>query len=976
MRSAQSHRLPLAAMLVLLSVCMGAGAEPGPDFLPNLGQRITPLAPEGSRFFPLNPDLPGNPAWLAGHAVTSVVSPDGRTMLVLTSGYNRVFDSLTGKLDMAGSSEYVFVYDISTPALRKTQVLQVANTYTGIVFDPSGKAFYVAGGRDDNVHVFTMDGRGAWKEDGPALDLGHNKLGNGFAGQGGVKPCAAGVAVSTDGQTLVVANYYNDSITLFHGGLGHWSAGTEVDLRPGKAKVAPKPGVPGGEYPFWVAIKGEGPLATAYVSSIRDREIVEVGLGPQAPPAVTARIPVRGQPNRMTLSRDQSLLFVVEDQADSVDVIDTRTNTVLGAIRVIAPESVLPDSLSEHTGANSNSVALSPDESHLYVTNGNFNCVAVVALDAKAGGGRVIGLIPTGWYPTSVSFSADGSRVYVVNGKSPTGPNPGFRYSSGPSGHANGLPSNQYSPQLPKAGLQCFPRPSATGLAKLTETVAMNNRFSYTDSADDAAVMAAVRKGVRHVIFIVKENRTYDQVLGDLEIGNGDPALAEFGYACTPNQHNLARTFVTLDNFYDSAEVSYDGWAWTTAARSIDVVERQAPVAYAGRGLGLDSEGLSRNVNVALPNAEAGQGADILTRQKANPLTPADPDLLPGQADLSSPDGPDNELNTGHLWDAALRANLSVRNYGFFIDVTRYSFPSGSPLGISLEPYPASTGTQTAFPANAALAPFTDPYFRGFDNAYPDYYRYKEWEREFDTRFAAGAEDLPALSLVRFMHDHTGNFDPDPAKNPAIEGVDTPELQQADNDYAVGLLVEKVSKSSHADDTLVFVIEDDSQDGGDHVDSHRSVAFVAGAYVKRGALVSSSYNTVNFLRTIEEVLGLPPMNLNDALARPMADIFDTTPRAWSFTASPAPILYNTSLPLPARASDLVVPRPTHDSAYWAVVTKGMDFSGEDRFDFAAYNRILWKGLMGDAPFPAAPTGLDLRQDRDGRPAGTPSSRPR
>jgi len=479
----------------------------------------------------------------------------------------------------------------------------------------------------------------------------------------------------------------------------------------------------------------------------------------------------------------------------------------------------------------------------------------------------------------------------------------------------------------------------------------MNNRFSYTESAADASVMAAVRTAVKPVIFIIKENRTYDQVLGDLEIGNGDPALAEFGEACTPNQHNLARSFVTLDNFYDSAEVSYDGWAWTTTARCLDVMERQAPVVYAGRGLSLDSEGVVRNVNVSLPIAEAGQGADLLTRQKANPLTPTDPDLLPGQADISSPDGPDNELNTGHLWDSALRANLSVRNYGCFTDPMRYSFPSGSPLGISLEPDPASTGTRTAFPANAALAPYTDPYFRGFDNAYPDYYRYKEWEREFDTKFAAGAEDLPALSLVRFMHDHTGNFDPDPAKNPAIDAVNTPELQQADNDYAVGLLVEKVSKSSHAGDTLVFVIEDDSQDGGDHVDSHRSIAFVAGACVKRGALVSSSYNTLNFLRTIEEVLGLPPMNLNDALARPMADIFETTPRAWHFAASPAPILYNTSLPLPPRAAGMVVPRPTHDSAYWAVVTKGMDFSGEDRFDFATYNRILWEGLMGDAPYP-------------------------
>ena len=195
--------------------------------------------------------------------------------------------------------------------------------------------------------------------------------------------------------------------------------------------------------------------------------------------------------------------------------------------------------------------------------------------------------------------------------------------------------------------------------------------------------------------------------------------------------------------------------------------------------------------------------------------------------------------------------------------------------------------------------------------------------------------------------------------------MNTPELQQADNDYAVGLLVEKISNSRYADNTLIFVIEDDAQDGPDHVDSHRTVAFVAGAFVKQGALVSTQYNTIDFVRTIEVVLGLPPMNLNDALARPMADIFDTTPRAWGFTAAPAAILYppNTTLPLPPATAGLIVPAPTRNASYWAHVTKGMDFTAEDRFDFARYNRILWQGMMGDAPYPAAQTGKDLRQNR-------------
>jgi DNA-binding beta-propeller fold protein YncE len=373
---------------------------------------------------------------------------------------------------------------------------------------------------------------------------------------------------------------------------------------------------------------------------------------------------------------------------------------------------------------------------------------------------------------------------------------------------------------------------------------------------------------------------------------------------------------------------------------------------YAGRGLSLDGGGggTDRGVNVSLPT--------VKERQAANPLTSDDPDMLPGQVDITAPDGLGNVVNAGFLWDAALRANLTVRNYGFYVDTTRYVFPQTSQYSVTLAHDPASTGTQTAFPANVALAPYTDPYFRGWDPTYPDYWRYTEWAREFDTKYANGPEDLPNLTLVRLMNDHTGNF------STAIDGVNTPELQQADNDYAVGLLVQKIAGSKYKDDTLIFVIEDDSQDGPDHVDSHRTVAFVAGAYVKRGAVVSTAYNTIDFLRTIEEVLGLPPMNLNDALAKPMADVFDTKPSLWNFTATPSAQLYNTQLPLPNKPAVLVVPKPLHDAAWWAAATAATDFESEDSMDFAAYNRITWAGVMGDRPYPAAPTGIDLRQNRE------------
>jgi len=989
--------------IALVSIGTPVQAQPSIQYLPNMGQQITPLAPQNSRFEPLNPGggaVPDNPAWLAGQAVTSVVSPDKSTLLILTSGFNRFYtaDNATPPWSVADSNEYVFIYDISMRTPLKKQVVAVPNTYHGIVFDPSGKAFYVAGAADDSLHIYVLNSKAVWAEAasspvalnhinpvfGVRLGVGLNIVPNdslAINSSVGVGPCAAGVAISKDGLIMVVTNYYNDSISVLTGGLGKWSlAVSNFDLRPGK--IAPNDpsqvGKPGGEYPFWAAVTGDGTTAkpyTAYVSSIRDREVDVVDLS--GAPTLTTRISVKGQPNKMTLNAAQTLLFVAADQSDTVEIINIdptsgniKKNTIVESIPVIAP--MLPDSLAQYKdrnkGANPNSVALSPDETQLYVTDGNLNCISVISLSGVNSGNygvdKVIGLIPTGWYPNSaslVSFPAPNPAVYafVVNAKSPTGGNPGWCYGGyGPANSPNCFVTNSYNPQLTKAGFQSFPIPGTSQLATLTAQVATNNRFSYTVSESDATVMATVRKAIKHVVFIIRENRTYDQILGDLEVGNGDPDLAMFGASVTPNAHQLARQFVTLDNFMDTAEVSYDGWLWTTAAQAPDVVQHQYPVTYAYRALSLDADGDLRNVNVAIPA--------LADRIKANPFTANDPDVLPGQVNTAAPDGPDNEVNTGYLWSAAMRAGLTVRNYGFFIDCTLYSTTAHA---IPVLRYPASTGTPVAVPSNAELAPFTDPYFRGFDNSLPDYYRYQEWAREFDQLPARRQGDVvlrspaafPSLSLVRFMHDHTGNW-----TSPPLDGVNTPELMVADNDYAVGLLIQKVARSEYANSTLIFVVEDDAQDGGDHVDSHRSVAFVVGPYVKQGAVVSTPYNTLNFLRTIEEVLGLPPMNLNDALARPMADIFDTTsptPRPWTFTATPAPRLFSTGLPLFPRPAGLNVPKSTHNAKYWAHATKGMDFSREDNVDSKQYNLILWKGIMGDKPYPLVPSGLDLRQNR-------------
>jgi len=690
----RKHVLYAVSVLIVFGMAPCAQSQPPapaeyPMLIPNTGQQINPFAPTESQFVWLNPGLPGRPDWYAGQAATSVVSPDNQTLLVLTTGFNRVYtqSAPTGPFpwNAAESNEYVFIYDISKQAPALQQVIQIPNTYFGIVFDPASysanaapgtqKRFYVAGCANDNVHTISLS-NGQWAEESPAAPAlaMHHGLGVGLNiqptgaiqinSQIGVYPCAAGLAISADGKTLVVADYYNEAISVFTGGYGKWSKPVDVDLRPGKSVLDARPGEPGGEYPFWVAVKGAGSDAVAYVSSIRDREIDVVSLG--APMSVTSRIQVLGQPNKMVLDAAQMFLYVAEDQSDTVDVIDTSTNTIRECIPVVAP--LLPEWLRQYKGANPNSVALSPDGSQLFVTDGNLNCVSVIALGGSQTGDRVVGLIPTGWYPNSVSIASAVNNatpyVYVANQKSPTGANPDWCYGGyGPPGSPNCNPANQYNPQLTRAGLQNFPMPAAQ-LANLTEKVMTYDNFSYQETASDAAVMSAVRDGIKHVVFIIKENRTYDQVLGDLpNRSNGDPSLVEFGRAITPNQHALAQQFVTLDNFMATAEVSYDGWHWTMAGQTPDVVEHQYPVAYAYRGTSLDSEGSMRNVNVAIPPVSTGTPAgDVAARQAADPFTSSDPDDLPGPTDIDAPDGPGNEINTGYLWNAAMRAGLGVLN--------------------------------------------------------------------------------------------------------------------------------------------------------------------------------------------------------------------------------------------------------------------------------------------------------------------------
>lgn len=920
------------------------------------GATITPSAAPGSVFQPLKVALPDYPNYSPDGAETTVISPDGKTLLILTSGYNLNLD-VNGNYQPQDSGEYVFVYDISNPKApleKQVVTLQNERAFDGIVWSPDGTRFYVAGGADDNIHTFAQTGSG-WAEVGTPISLNHT--GDLISLETQVGPTAGGVGITADGKTLFVANHETDSITSVD--LVNGEVLQEFDLRPGLINVA-QTGIPGGEFPYGIAVKGSD---TVYVSSVRDREIDVLNFVGGVL-SLTNRIPVSGNPEKMILNAAQTKLFVVAANSDELIIVDTSASAVQSRVNVSAPAGRLGHGDKVPKGANPNSIALSPDESTAYVTDGGTNAVAVVRL--SPGKPSVVGLVPTGWYPNSVSVSPDGSTLYIVNSKSVETPNslncryapagtPGDGFGSACNNvFAQSGGGNQYAWQNEYAGFLTLPVPKKFDLFWLTAQVAQNNGFDFHLSGRDQETMAHLRHNIQHVIYIIKENRTFDQVLGDLTNGaNADPTLTQFPSVLTPNFHNFANNFVTFDNFDDTSMVSFDGWQWSLAARTLDINEKCVPVNYGKGGCNYDSEGTSRNINVALTGTAA--------RKAWQPLYPPDPNLLPGNANEMEADGPEGEQGLGYLWDAALRAGLTVRNYGFYLDLGADAVLNFPPT--LTNPCGATPPIQVAFPAHRSLLTRTDFCFRGFDQSFPDYFRYTEWLREFNQQVATNT--FPNLTLLRYDHDHFGSF------GSASFSVNTPELQIADDDYAVALTVQTIANSPYANSTLIFIIEDDPQDGADHVSGDRSLAFILGPYVKQGAVVSTFYNTVSMLRTIEEVLGLHQLSIHDAGVAPMTDAFDVHQHCgqkdgggstcWTYTATPSSYLALTTLPIPALASvDKSSLHTTHDAAWWAAKTRGMDFSKEDLNDPAAFNRIIWEGMKGDKPYPTVRSGAELR----------------
>jgi len=514
-------------------------------------------------------------------------------------------------------------------------------------------------------------------------------------------------------------------------------------------------------------------------------------------------------PNELLLNKTGKILFVANANDNSVSVI----NTVSRKTMEVFSTSLYPTKL---TGSTTNGLALSPDQKTLYIANADNNCLAVFDV-SKPGNSHSLGFIPVGWYPTYVRTL--GNKILVANGKgftsmaNPKGPQPVKKsdnsgYKKSPTTHGD-----QYIGGLFWGKLSFIDAPTTLQLKKYTKQVYANTPFNNNITALAAGIagnpIPRKRGGnspIKHVFYIIKENRTYDQVLGDIPQGNGDTSLCIFGNKVTPNEHALTNEFVLLDNFYVDAEVSADGHNWSTAAYATDFIEKTWPTSYGSRGGNYDSEG---------------------TRPAGDP-------------------------RDGYIWDYCKRAGVSYRTYGEFADDYK--------------------------PNIKALVGHYCVKSPSFDLDITDRYREQVWEHDFDSLLKINK--VPQLSTIRISNDHTSG---------QHKGAISPIAAVADNDQGVGLLIEHLSKSAIWKESVVFILEDDAQNGPDHIDAHRSPVYVAGGYVKRNAVVHTMYSTSGVLRTIELILNLPPMSQYDAAAMPLFECFSDKPDLSPYKVKPAQV---------------------------------------------------------------------------------------
>jgi DNA-binding beta-propeller fold protein YncE len=576
---------------------------------------------------------------------------------------------------------------------------------------------------------------------------------------------------------------------------------------------------------------------------------------------IIARQPVGDNPNEIILNKKGDRLFVANANDNSVSVIRTNDMRTIETLNAALYADAVP-------GSTTNGLALSADEERLYIANADNNALAVFEV-ADAGSSRSLGFIPVGWYPTNVRVV--GKKVFVTNGKgfnslaNPNGPNPlgNKQKVIFQKGDASKPAAVEYIGGLFKGTMSIFEEPSEQLLGSCSKAVYANTPYSKEkemQASGEAGNPIPMKVGdpspIKYVFYIVKENRTYDQVLSDVVGGNGDTSLLLFGEKITPNQHALVKEFVLLDNFYVDGEVSADGHNWTFGAYATDYLEKNWPTSYGGRGGDYDAEGRRR---------AADNKGDF-------------------------------------IWGNAKRHGVSYRTYGEFADDYK--------------------------PNLKILEGHFCPYYTSWDETVRDTTRVNQWKRDFDSLLRINA--VPQLNTLRLINDHTEGMS---------LGRPTPFAHVADNDWAVGLFVEHLSKSPIWEQSVVFIVEDDAQNGPDHVDAHRTTAYVAGGYVKRGFIDHTPYSTSSMVRTIELILGMAPMSQYDAAATPMWRSFSKIPNTKTFHAIPANVNLND-----VNTKDGPLARKS----------KTFDFSKEDRANDFEFSEVIWKGVRGEHSVMPAP----------------------
>lgn len=761
------------------------------------------LLPNGWHLTPVGKQLP-----LGDLPLNLVVSNNRRYLAVTSNGQ---------------SSQSIELFDVQKGI--KLDSIEIAKSWYGLAFGKNDQFLYASGGHDNRVIRYAVTNQKLQLVDSFILGKSWpNAIGT------------AGLDVEeTDHNQLFVVTKEAKSLYVFN--LESRNLVNKVDL---------------GSEAYTCKVSAD--RKKLYISLWGDRKILVYGISEGK---ITAEIAVGDHPNEMYLTKNGNYLYVANANDNSVSVIDTRTNKVVETLNA----ALYPGAPS---GSTSNGVALSDDEKTLYIANADNNCLAVfdVSVISKS---KSKGFIPVGWFPTNVKVL--GTNIYVTNGKgltsyaNPRGPNPVNKKQVVISHQGDSTkPANvEYIGGLFLGTLSIIKTPSAEQLGVYTKAVYKNTPYTkakelVTEGEAGNPVPRKVGDGstIKHVFYIIKENRTFDQVLSDVKGGNGDTSLLLFGEKITPNQHKLARDYVLLDNFYVDAEVSADGHNWSMGAYATDYVEKNWQSSYGGRG---GTHGTSGTLKI-------GNNRD------------------------------------GFIWDQCARYNVSFRSYGEFVA----DYQGKKPRVDVLKNH------------SAVYAPYT--------LTIPDTTRFYQWKKDFDSLVALNA--LPAFSSIRMGNDHTEGMQ---------AGRPTPYAHVADNDLAVGMLIDHLSKSPVWKESVVFILEDDAQNGPDHVDAHRSPAYVVGPHVKRNYVDHTMYTTSGMLRTMELILGLPPMTQYDAAATPMWRSFTSQPDYSTFTYLPSNVNLKDRNPANTKLAN---------------ISAKYNWSKEDAVPDLVFNEILWQGIKRTA----------------------------